>query len=278
MHRLSVVVFAVAAAGLGCSTHAPFGAPLPLPQLHQEGTRDRAVCDLLRRQKYATPSPRYRQELPSQGCRVRSLFDNTGRPDGAVLVLLNFDWNDPELPDRPDVGVQVLFDRAGRIVPVFEAANYLNGSSGVVSYTHDGAFAVVHQFGYAGDPDWAVEALHVVPATTTQTPILSLLIGPPQHRFPVNRDRGWAWRARDLDEDGDMEFEIGPALPDGLIEARATYRYSSVSGRYEGPAGSLSGDFYLVEPPKAACNWAVAEQFAQAHGFASTPTECVCQE
>jgi hypothetical protein len=248
-----------------------------LPLLH-DATRDEAVCGLLRRGQYAVESPRYRQEVPSGGCRVRALFDDTARSNGGLVTLLDPDFTDPELPDRPDVGVLVIFDRAGRIVPVFEAANYLKGSDGVVKYRHDGAVAVVHQFGYAGDPDWSVEALHVVPATVDQVPVLSVLIGAPHRRFADPENPNWAWRAHDVDGDGNLEFEIGPSQPNGSLVMKATYRYSSVSQRYEGPAGSLSGDFYLVQPPQAARNWSVAEQFALAHGFPSTPNQCSCEQ
>lgn len=211
---------------------------------------------------------------------MRSLFDETSRPSGAVVALLNPDWTDPELPDRPDVGSLVIFDASGRIVPVFEAANYLSESDGVVRYGADGAVAVVHQFGYAGDPDWSVEALHVVPATVTQASILSVLIGAPEGRFRDPAHPKWKWQAQNQDAQGNLKFEIGPGRPDGSIDTKAVYSYSPKTHRYEGPAGSLAGDFYLLPPLPSGCTWAAAEEFVQAHGIHSTPGAkcCPCGE
>jgi hypothetical protein len=275
----TVALWAMSLTAVGCTSHAVRSMmPGPLQGLGAASTRDEAVCSLLRRGEYAVASPRCRQEAPANGCKVRSVFDNTLRPNGTVVVLLNPDWQDPELPDRPDVGVLVLFDVAGRIVPVFEAASYLNGFDGVVRYRHDGDLAVVHQFAYAGDPDWSVEALHVVPATADQTPILTVLMGLPHGRFAEPESPQWTWRANDTDGDENLEFQIGPIQADGSIETKATYHYSAVSKQYEGPGGAPDGEFYLAQPPQPACNWAVAEKFARAHGLPSDPTPCSCEQ
>src|SRR5262245_37600921 len=262
MKRLSgVALLAASIAGLSCISRAP--APfLAVPGSRHAETRDQAVCELIARGHYTVASPRYEQKVPSGGCRVRGLFDDTTSPSGTTVALLDPDFTDPELPARPDVGVLVIFDSTGRMVPVFEAANYLKGSDGVVKYRSDGALAVVHQFGYTGDPDWSVEALHVVPTTTVQTPILSVLLGAPHSRWARSGEREWTWRVQDADGDGNLEFDIGPAERDGAMDRKATYRYSSASNRYEGPGGSLAGDFYLVQPPQAECNWNIAAQFA----------------
>ena len=264
----AVLVFATGTAS--CPSHRPPLAPsTAVAALHDASLREEAVCSLLRRGEYAVSKPRYTEKVPSGGCKVRSLFDETPRPGGTFVVVMQPDWEDPELPARPDAGALVIFDRTGKIVPVFEAANYLGKADGVIRYRADGAVAVVHQFPYGGDPEWSVEVLHVVPGTIDQQPILSLLLGLSRAGLTFPTPPRLSWRARDVDHDGNIEFEIGPASLDGSIDVKATYRYSPQAHRYEGPAGSLAGDFYLI-PRHEGSIWAVAADFVRAHGITVT--------
>ena len=243
-----------------------------LGEFQDPKVRDETVCSLIRRGRYAGAEPRCPVQIPSNGCQVRGVFAGSPESHQGVVVLLNPDWSDPDLPDRPDVGILVIFDAEGRIVPVFEAANYLDSSDAVVRYRSDGALAVVHNFSYAGDPDWSVSALHVVPATSEQRPVLSVLLGPPKSRFARAESPSWKWQARDIDGDGNLEFEIGPTRPDGSLQVQAVYHYSQVAQRYVGPGGSLEGNFYLLPPVVSERTWGLAEAFAKAHS--NTPQLC----
>lgn len=242
-----------------------------LSGLSDSTRRNESACELIKRGLYSVEKPRYQEKVPERGCTVRSVFDERSRPRGAVAVLLKPDWDDPDLPERLDAGTLIVFDAEGRMVPVFDAANHLDASEGVVPYKADGSVAVAHQFAYGGEPDWSAEALHLVPPTVDQRPILSLFLGPPQSR--TSESGKWGWKTSDIDGDKDLEIEIGPSNPDGSIETRATYRYSTAAGRYLGPEGSLSGDFYLVSNSAEKSTWRVAEDFARAHAIAVVPSK-----
>ena len=248
---------------------AQTSVPSLLTSLSDPSRRNESACELIRRGIYAVEKPRYQEKVPERGCKVRSVFDERSRPRGAVAVMLEPDWDDPDLPDRLDTGALILFDAGGRIVPVFEAANHLGGSEGVVPYARDGSVAIAHQFPYGGEPDWTAEALHLVPPTVDQRPILSLFLGPP--KSGSSESPKWGWRATDIEGDKNIEIEIGPYSQNGSIEAKATYRYSIAEGRYLGPEGSLSGDFYLVSNSTPTPSWRTAADFARAHGIPVIP-------
>lgn len=275
MHLSRVAVFAVAVVVVtqSCRSNRMAEASVPslLSGLSDSASRNESACELIRRGIYAVEKPRYLEKVPEGGCNVRSVFDERSRPHGAVAVLLEPDWEDPNLPDRLDAGSLIVFDSEGRMVPVFEAANHLGASEGVVPYTPDGSVAIAHQFPYGGEPDWFAEGLHLVPPTVDQRPILSLLMGPP--RSGSSESGKWAWKTSDVDGDKNVEIEIGPYTPEGTIETRATFRYSISAGRYLGPEGSLSGEFYLVPDPVERPSWKTAEDFARAHGIPVVPSK-----
>ncbi|KFN43696.1 hypothetical protein N789_10490 [Arenimonas oryziterrae DSM 21050 = YC6267] len=231
--------------------------------LRDPARRDEALCALILRGD-VVGEPAYRETVPNIGCRVTGTFDNTAQPNGVMGVFLGSRWSEEEREDKQPGGHFLLFDAAGRRVPVFERSNSLDASDAVIPYQSSGALAVVQKIGYSTRSDWDVDGIYVVPATTDQRPILAILVGAPRKQEGAPAPVEWSWRARDLDGDGTPEIQIGPLVNSVLIP-KAVFRYSSESHNYEGPTGSLDGDFYVLPASSEKSRWDWITKFEQAH-------------
>ncbi len=235
-----------------------------LAALKDPGLRDEAVCALLSSGQSVTSQYKYYEHVPDYGCRVRQVIDNLGHSDGTALVFLGVESRYYKLMDGSPGGHYVLFDAEGRGVPPFQNNNLLRDPDGVVDYLGDRSMAIVQQTSYGTDEGWSVEGLYVVPATAAQVPVLGILLGARPGKKGGKPVPPWSWRAVDLDGDGRLEFEIGPKVGADMI-VRATYRYSPTSGRYEGPSGSLEGDFFLLPDFDPEQRWPRVQAFVTAH-------------
>jgi hypothetical protein len=267
----SAVCVSLLLAAAACA-HAPSLPPgsaftvIPLVQsLLTPNRRDAAACALLERGPYAVPRPPYQEPVPGGGCHVRNVLrGHPGDPRSLCIVLLESCADDPETPPTPTTGHLVLFDAGGRIVPVFAAADYLSQTDAVFAYRPDGSLAVAHLIPYGPSGSaWAVQILHIVPATALQKPILNVIVGPPGHG--IGSEFTWTWRLQDVDGDGSPEVEIGPAHADGTLEPKAFFRYSSLTASYKGPAGALDGDWWQFAGAEKSRPYEVAERFTAAH-------------
>jgi hypothetical protein len=251
--------------GVSQSVPTVNGAPR-VAQLLDGSMRNAAACALLRRQLYTQDHRTYDELPPKDGCKVRNVMrGHPTDPQALFLVWLASEADDPAERLAPTAGHIILFDGAGRIVPFFAAANYLQPTDAVFDYRKDRAraIALVMPYGPSGFwTAWKVQILHVVPATERQHPVLNVAVGPPAYG---QSDFGWGWQLHDLDGDGVPEIELGPRDGDGAIQARAVYRYSEATDAYEGPAGSMGGDFFRFDLEREANAYPIAEAFALAH-------------
>lgn len=230
--------------------------------LRDSARRDEAVCALILRGE-VVGDHKYRETVPDIGCKVTGTFDNSTQSDGVVGVFLGSPWSETKLADGQAGGHLLMFDAAGRGVPAFEGSNSLGETDGVVSYRPSGEIAVVQQISYGGPFDRDVDGIYVVPATTGQVPILSVLVATPKKKEGAPAPAAWSWRALDLDGDGTLEIQIGRVVR-GKLTPEAVYHYSAVSQRFEGPGGSPTGDFYLLPSRPEKRRWEMAKEMSHA--------------
>ncbi|MFT3807243.1 hypothetical protein [Arenimonas sp.] len=238
--------------------------------LKDERLRNEAVCRLIMRGEYAdlSPVPAYREKVPNLGCRIRRVVDATAQANGAWVVFLESEYSDDKLADGSRGGHFLLFDAYGRIVPVFARSNSLEAPEGILRYGSAGSQALVQIIDVSSGPtsNVDVEVLHVIPATIAQRPILSLMLATPVSQGKDAKPARWAWRTVDNDRDGQAEFELGRTQGD-RFSAVATYRYSTVTQRYEGPEGALAGDFQRLP------DGAIEHDFNLIRAFGSAPRD-----
>ena len=209
--------------------------------------RDAAYCDLLRLGLHHGRLPDRDECLPVTEVVAAPQMDGSS----LYVVFGKPGYEIERVPNRRNAaGPFSLFDRDGFIIPVFQGANLLDGDSELFTYSPQGGLAIGHSFGEAhGDAfkpgHWSAQVLHVVPTTSDQKSALSILLGPPVFGFEDScKGFFWSWRARDLDQDGWPEIEIGPRTDDqNHIAPAATYRWSQDQGRYVGPTGNPADGF-----------------------------------
>lgn len=229
--------------------------------------RNEAVCRLIMRGEYLDPSsvPKYREKVPDTGCRVRRVVDATAQADGVMIVFLESEYSDDKLSDGSKGGHFLMFDAAGRTVEISHRNNSLSAPDGIVQYDNAGSQALVQMIGVSSgqDSNVSVETLRVVPTTTAQRPILSLLLATPKSRDKDAKPLEWAWRSVDSDGNGQTEFEVG-LMRGKRFSTVATYRYSATTQRYEGPEGAMAGDFQRIPDDSGGDDFNLVRAFGSA--------------
>lgn len=226
--------------------------------------RDRAICDLVRLQRYRS-TPRYTVDE----CTTRKVRQLIGSPNDDVFgVTLEVSYLDGPR-DAPFAGELVLFDREGFLIPVYAASNVLESRDGFFQYRMGGDWAIVHSIRVSAGNETAVQIISVVPLEREQRAALRVIIGAPVNSYDC-KGFHWSWQARDVDGDLVPEIEIGPNLePPGRISPRAVFRWSEDDGRYLGPDGSPRDGWLRIDAPRAdsekqdCCGNAAAKVYAE---------------
>ena len=247
--------------------HAPTAAFAKklVVDLIENRNRSRAICQLIELRRYRA-TPRYEPE----SCITREVRRFIGSPTGDVFgVTLKVDYLD-KVQDSAIAGELVLFDREGFLIPVYHAANLLMAADGVFEYRGAQRWAIAHVIPTKAEENSTTQILSIVPLAAPQRAVLRVILGPPSYDFGTCEGFTWSWRARDLDEDGIPEIEIGPNIDSaGDIEPAAVFRWSAAYGRYLGPPPAPGDLFLRIDDQAGAvqkgdcCGNAASKQFSE---------------
>jgi len=261
---------------IACATalhaSAPGQAPASAPSnemlvslLLSPTERDRATCELLRRQNYS-----YASDPGYSHCHVNAVMVAPQQQEPSIFVVfLAEEWSAGYAKEGVPKGHFVLLASDGSLLPVFWNANVLSETGDLIRYAGDDRLALAlivpvddGRFGGSGLP-----TLHIVPIERSPHSILSLIVGPSGHEVltggVVQPGDGrcfrygcvgkgilektrtvypWGWRETALAGQAPT-IEIGPnsALRRGKPTAR--FRWSESKHRYEGPSGSRARGF-----------------------------------
>jgi hypothetical protein len=225
-------------------------------RLDNPDDRDAAACRIFDLQRYHG-TPQYKDDPCT---RIRGAVNHvvvapqvSGPP--MRIVFRRWDFDDKEIgPGRPR-GPFSLIDGDGYIVPAFSGANMLDADSAIFPYAGDSRLAIgqiIPHGGGEGARSWTTQVLHIIPVTSPQQAVLSVIVGPSTYESDgVCAGFSWGWRQRDLDKDGIPEIEIGPWIDDKNIRPQAVYRWSQANSRYDGPEGSIEEGFVRLKEPTA---------------------------
>lgn len=170
LHIGLVMAFALVAAARAGPAAAPTNEAL-VSNLLDPNERDRAICELLRRQK--SPEP--------EDCHVNSVLVAPQGPNRPVFVVfLSHSWSAKYARPGVPKGHFILLGSDGALLPVFWNADVLEENGGVIRYAGDERLALAlivrvadGRFGSAG-----LQTLNIVPIEAKPRSLLSVILGP----------------------------------------------------------------------------------------------------